>query len=187
MIPVVVAGLLTIAPASGSAATSSPKPLKTWAASVCTSFARWQRQVSLLAASGPVGHLLHAAGVPDPPEAIRLGIPVFLAGALTATSTLAHDVQLAGVPKVTNGASIATEMAGAVQVLYANLAAFQARAQQLPPNQPGPQFSESNDLATLLESAGKTLPTALTALEAQFPAARLGRAFAATKACKGLV
>jgi hypothetical protein len=170
-----------------TAATPPTKPLKTWATSICTGFTRWQRQVSRLAANGPVGDLLHGADAQNSPDTIRLGIPVFLSGALTATTVLARDVGAAGIPKVAGGTTIAATVAAGVQVLDADLAAFQTRAEQLGPNEPGPQFSESNDLATLLESAGKTLPATLTGLEAQYPQARLGRAFAAIKVCQPLL
>ncbi len=179
--------LASISVPPGADAATSTKPLKNWATSICSAFAKWQSQVSALAASGPVGDLLHGTSANDSPDSIRLGIPIFLGGALMATSTLAQDVQRAGTPKVAGGSAIAAAVAGAVQVADGSLAAFQTRAQQLGPNEPGPQFSESRDFATLLESAGKTLPTTLTGLDAQYPAARIGRVFAATKACKPLL
>ncbi len=141
----------------------------------------------MLASTGPVGHLLHGAGVADDPEAIRLGIPTFLQSALVAAERLAQDVQAAGVPKTPGGPAIAASFADSVNVLIIEFRAFKVRADQLPPNQPASRFSESEDLPSLLGFAGTVLPTTVNKTVAAYPTSGMAKAFASAKACKPLL
>jgi hypothetical protein len=181
---VLFAVLVATAHGAGSATT---KPLKQWTAAICSSFARWQQQIAKLSSAGPVGSLLHGAGGPTDPEAIRLGIPVFLGDVLAATQKLAHDVVVSGVPKTKNGAAIATSFDMAVGFLIGEFSAFKTRAEALGPNQPGPQFSESEDLPSLLQSAGATLPTVVRQAAVMYPTGGLTKAFMSSKACRPLL
>ena len=180
--------VLAAGPGVASAASvPAPKSLKQWSAAICSGVARWPHQITLLASTGPVGHLLHGAGVADDPETIRLGIPTFLESALVGADRLASDVQAAGVPKIKDGPAITASFADAVRVLTIELRAFKVRADQLPPNEPGLQFSESEDLPSLLDFAGSVLSTTVTKTAAAYPTSGLAKAFASRKACKPLL
>jgi hypothetical protein len=185
---VTVCGALALGtPGAQAASTRHPKTLKQWSSAVCTDFARWQQQITTLASSGPVGSLLHGAGGPSDPDAIRLAIPQFLGSVLVATGGLARSVAAAGAPATKDGAAIAATVAAAVQFATGELSAFQTRAEQLGPNQPAAQFSESEDFPALLQQVSTTLPTAVSQASSAAPRSRVARAFQSQKACRGLL
>ncbi len=170
-----------------SAVTNAPKPVRHWTASICTGFARWQHQLTMLASTGAIGDVLHGSGVPDSPDAIRIGVSQLLDGALLANLRLARDIQAAGIPKVKDGAAIAAAFSSSIQVLTVVFSAFRTRAQQLAPDQPGQQFRETQDLSSLLQTAGATLQDTTTKTAAAYPTSRIAKAFASTKVCKPLL
>jgi len=65
--------------------------------------------------------------------------------------------------------------------------AFKVRADQLPPNQAGPQSSESENLLSLLDFAGTVLPTTVNKTVAAYPTSGIAKAFASAKAFRTLL
>jgi hypothetical protein len=161
--------------------------VKQWSAAICSGFARWQQQLTRLASTGVVGSLLHGVGAPADPEAIRVGIPLFLGNVLAATDRLNHDITNAGAPKIKDGAAIVTRFANSIQFLAGEFSAFKAKAELLQPDDPRSQFAESQDLPALLQAAGTVLSTTLSETAAAYPTSRLTKTFASTKACKPLL
>ena len=172
---------------AASAGNRAPRPVRQWTASICTGFARWQRQLTTLASTGAIGDVLHGSGVADSPDAVRMGVTQLLDGAVLASDRLTRDLRSAGVPKVKDGAAIAAAFTSSIQVLTVVFSAFRTKAQQLPPNQPGQQFRETQDLASLLQTAGSTLQDTISKAGAAHPTTRIEKAFASTKACKPLL
>jgi hypothetical protein len=165
----------------------APRSVRKWSASICTDFARWQDQLVRLASTGGVGHILHGTGTSDPPDVIQAGVSQLLAGALLATDELVRDVRAAGVPKIPDGQNIAAEFAGSAAFVSAAFADFKRSADQVAPDEPGQQFRETQDLASLLQRAGTTLSTTLQQIAAAYPKGGIKRVFASTKACKPLL
>jgi hypothetical protein len=184
---VLCAALASTSGVATSAVNPAPRPVRQWTARICNGFARWQRQLTTLASSGAIGDVLHGSGAADTPDAIRMGVTQLLDGAVVASDRLSRDIQSAGVPKVKDGAAIATAYASSIQVLTLVFSAFRTRAQQLPPDQPGQQFRETQDLASLLQTAGSTLADTTSKAAAAHPTSRIEKAFASTKVCKPLL
>lgn len=191
VIAVVLCAVLVVTSGAAGARPKKKKPegpLKHWSSTICVAFSRWQTQVTTIATAGPLGDELRGLPNAATPEEIRLAVPNLLVGVLTATDGLSRDVLAAGVPpKVPEGPAVALQFAASVQELTTIFFVFKQRADQLPPNLPGPLFSETNDLASVLQSAGNTLPNTVQKIATANPTSRIPKAFATAKSCKGLV
>lgn len=187
LVALLCAALLLTTSTAGARTSEAARPLKKWSASICKGFARWEDEITKVTSASIVGQQLRGLPSSASPEEVRLGVPLLLDAVLAATDRLSRDVFAAGTPKTAEGPMIALAVVNSVHGLTAVFVAFKIRADNIKPNESGPLFSLTNDLASLLQSGANSLGATVQQLATTYPASRLNKAFAAAKACKGLV
>lgn len=169
----VVVGALSAGSMAAHASVVDAKalPVKAWTSSVCNGFATWEHRLTKLGSSNPADA-----------AAAKTAIVTFLTGATRATGQLAKALKRAGVPSIQHGKEIAAAIISSVKSLRTTYVGAKTTAAALPTDDP----AAAQALATQLQAGETTLQASVAEAAAKYPAPKLDKAFAATKACTKL-